>query len=218
MTLPTSGILSLNEINTEFSRGTDLFSYRGTSWSKDDGSSGNFSSGLISINDFLGTKLPASVSAVNPLPFNGASYTAEDFASITAIIILSIQSDGIYTIDGEYSNSLSLPVSGAWLSPSSVGNMNLANGYYVRFTRTSETVGGIGGVGSALSSPSTGWLSLGGGVTGRSVSVTASAAVNSKYCAADYFVEISDNSAGTNILSSGTISLTAVGSAYGSIP
>ena len=211
MTLPTSGILSLNEINTEFSRGTDLFSYRGTSWSKDDGSSGNFSSGLISINDFLGTKLPASVSVVWPLPFNGASYTTENYASSTAIIILSIQSDGIYTIDGEYS----LPVSGAWLSPSSVGNMNLANGYYVRFTRTSETVGGIGGVGSAGSSPSTGWLSLGGGVTGRSVSVTASAAVNSKYCTADYFVEISDNSAGTNILSSGTISLTAVGSADG---
>lgn len=49
MALQSSGAISIADINTEFGRGNDLNSYRGTSHA-----SGTFSSGAISFNDFYG--------------------------------------------------------------------------------------------------------------------------------------------------------------------
>lgn len=56
MTLPSSGTLSISQINTEFGRGNNLNAYRGTTWYTDAGGSGTFSSGAISISDFYGKR------------------------------------------------------------------------------------------------------------------------------------------------------------------
>jgi hypothetical protein len=56
MTLPTSGQLTMAMINAEFGRGNDLGAYRGTTWGKDDGSSGVFSSTNLGMNQFYGTR------------------------------------------------------------------------------------------------------------------------------------------------------------------
>lgn len=56
MALPTSGPLSIQQINAEFGRGNNLNAYRGTVWYTDAGGSGTFSSGAISISDFYGKR------------------------------------------------------------------------------------------------------------------------------------------------------------------
>ena len=61
MTLPLSGPLSLQQINTEFGRGLNLNSYRGTVWYTDAGASGTFSSGAISISEFYGKRVSSPV-------------------------------------------------------------------------------------------------------------------------------------------------------------
>ena len=52
MTLPSSGPLSLNQINNEFGRGRNLNAYRGTQWFTDGGSSGTFTSSNLGFNQF----------------------------------------------------------------------------------------------------------------------------------------------------------------------
>jgi len=52
-------------INNEFGRGFDLNAYRGTQYWRDDGSTGYFSTGQITIGDFYGTR------ATNPVPNPG---------------------------------------------------------------------------------------------------------------------------------------------------
>ena len=59
MTLPVSGPISMASINAEFSRGTDLNSYRGTGWYIDAGGSGTFPSGSIDFDIFRGKRLTA---------------------------------------------------------------------------------------------------------------------------------------------------------------
>jgi hypothetical protein len=56
MTLPSSGPLSLNQINNEFGRGRNLNAYRGTQWFTDDGSSGTFTSSNLGFNQFYGKR------------------------------------------------------------------------------------------------------------------------------------------------------------------
>lgn len=53
MTLPSSGNpLSIQQINSEFGRGNNLNSYRGTNWYTDSGDFGNFSSNSLGISEF----------------------------------------------------------------------------------------------------------------------------------------------------------------------
>lgn len=62
MTLPASGLLSMAAIHTEFGRGYDLNSYRGTPWWTDAGGSGTFSAGTIYMSEFYGKRLTAPIS------------------------------------------------------------------------------------------------------------------------------------------------------------
>ena len=56
MVLPTSGSISISQLNSEFGKGYSLSSYRGALWYKpSNGTSGNFSSGTIGMADFYGT-------------------------------------------------------------------------------------------------------------------------------------------------------------------
>lgn len=59
MTLQSSGTITMAQINSEFSRGNNLNSYRGTTWWKDDASTGTFSSGAINFSDFYSTRVSA---------------------------------------------------------------------------------------------------------------------------------------------------------------
>ena len=59
MTLPSSGAISLNQINNEFGRGRNLNAYRGTTWYTDDGSSGTFTSTNLGMNQFYAKRVDA---------------------------------------------------------------------------------------------------------------------------------------------------------------
>lgn len=52
MALPSSGQISMSQINGEFGRGNDLNSYRGTGWYTPGGSQGYFSQNNISFSEF----------------------------------------------------------------------------------------------------------------------------------------------------------------------
>lgn len=52
MTLPSSGIITLADINGEFGLGHNLGAYRGAQWWKDDMSQGNFPTAPIAMSDF----------------------------------------------------------------------------------------------------------------------------------------------------------------------
>ena len=57
MTIHGTGTpIAMSEINAEFGLGTNLNSYRGHQWYTDGGSSGNFSSGAITMYDFYGKR------------------------------------------------------------------------------------------------------------------------------------------------------------------
>ena len=65
MALPASGALSMSAINTEFGRGNNLNSYRGTSYYLTASGPFTFSSGAISFNNFYGTQLAAPTYSSN---------------------------------------------------------------------------------------------------------------------------------------------------------
>ena len=59
MTLPSSGTLTISQINSEFGRGLNLGSYRGTTWYTDAGSSGTFTSTNLGFDQFYGKRVDA---------------------------------------------------------------------------------------------------------------------------------------------------------------
>ena len=88
MPLPSSGVISLLDINNEFGRGYDLNSYRGTQYYTSSAGPFTFSSGTIGFADFYGTQLASSGGVFTPA--SGLVDDSDDlFATVTVLCTLS---------------------------------------------------------------------------------------------------------------------------------
>jgi len=74
MTLPASGPLSLNQINTEFNRGTNLGAYRGVQWWKDNTATGFFTSTNLGVNQFYEKRFNSPVTPGSAYYQNSGNY------------------------------------------------------------------------------------------------------------------------------------------------
>ena len=73
MALPTSGPISINDIDTEFSRGKNLNAYRGTTYYTSGGGPFTFSSTSIDMDDFYGTTVTAPTYTIEYLVVSGGA-------------------------------------------------------------------------------------------------------------------------------------------------
>ena len=185
MTLPASGnSISLNQVNTEL---------------------GRTATATIDMNDSAVRTLfgvGGSGTAISMSSGFGKSAITISLASLTSgepfeagalgpgepcVVAMSFNSNGTWNVDLEIYGTQS----GNWATPTT---SSIGSSYWIRFTRTYYS-GGIGNSATA----STGWLTL----TGQSLQVYNSGAQAS--VSADYTIEISTNSSGTNIVA--TVSL-----------
>lgn len=137
MTLPSSGPLSMQAINTEFGRGTNLGSYRGTVWYTDAGASGTFTSTNLGFDQFYGKRLTAPT-----FSFSIASnQTNADLRSLALAAGWNGSSAVIATVNsGIYIYSTSTGTAGLTINGSWPGGVTLVNNGYIM------GMGGAGGV------------------------------------------------------------------------
>jgi hypothetical protein len=187
--------ISMSQINSVFDgRGNNLNAYRGTTWYTAAGGSGTFPSTPIAFSDFyLKGPNPAVTISLASVTSN-EPFAATPFAGgEPSIAELNFASNGTWLATLEASASKS----GNWATPTTAG---VGSGYWIRFTRTFFS----GGAGNSATA-STGWLQL-NTTQGIFVSRTSGFGVTT----ADYTIEISTNSAGTNIVATASlITLTA---------
>lgn len=86
MTLPTSGSLSLTQINAEFGLGTNLAAYRGVRWYKDDASTGFFPTTNISIANFYGTRPGTPVTAGSQTFTSSGTFGVPIYTTLTVTL------------------------------------------------------------------------------------------------------------------------------------
>jgi hypothetical protein len=128
MALPTSGPLSIQQINAEFGRGNNLNAYRGTVWYTDAGGSGTFSSGAISISDFYGKRATSPTftatiySHYDQLNLRSWALSAGWNGSSAAIITLA----GGYYLYSSNVGAAALYINGSW-----PGGLTFVNNGYI---------------------------------------------------------------------------------------
>lgn len=88
MTLPSSGPLSLQAINAEFSLGTNLQSYQGVTWYTNSAGTGTFSSGALSMNAFYGKRKtsPVTPGSQTISATGNTNFTVPTYSSMTITI------------------------------------------------------------------------------------------------------------------------------------
>lgn len=190
--LPTSGPLSINDINALFGRGNNLNAYKGTVYATVSGS-GTFPTGAISISNFYGT------SPRVPLSYNYSTDTANASINVSLIsgyaagasdITITVNSGvylyatstslaGLVIFGATTGDTITLVNNGYIMGQGGwggyVGNSDinggpaLSVGFNVTINNTNASAyigGGGGGGGAADSSPPTGFFGMGGGGAG----------------------------------------------------
>lgn len=165
MTLPSTGAISLNDINNEFGRGTNLNSYRGTTWYTDAGSSGTFPSGAIDMDVFRGKRatsplFAASISS-NQQDLNLRTWAVNNGWDGNSAVQITIPST-VY-ISSTSTSIPALTINGSW-----PGGITLTNNGYILGR------GGDGGAGGQVTNVQTNALVGGTGGTGISIGVSCS--------------------------------------------
>jgi hypothetical protein len=164
MPTPSSGTISIQQINAEFGRGNNLNAYRGTTWFTPAGASGTFSSGAISMNEFY-NKQP------NSPTFSFTISSNQTNANLRTLAVNAgwNQSSAVNaTISGGvivYSTSTGTPA--LTINGSFPGGVTLVN------NGTIQGMGGAGGTGRSYSSGAGGSAGAAGGLA-LSVSVAVS--------------------------------------------
>lgn len=126
MTLPSSGTLTINQINNEFGRGLNLGAYRGTTWYTDGGSSGTFTSTNLGFNQFYGKRVDA------PYRFGTGSGSFSNYGTYGYVFVYvnSGQPYANFKIYITYTTS-GQPVGGLVISGTLDSGGNFANSYYI---------------------------------------------------------------------------------------
>lgn len=199
MTLPTSGTLSLDAINTEFNLGRNLAAYRGVKWYKDDNSRGYFDNSAtgnfppIDFAEFYGKRKTITVTPQTLYPSTG-SFLINFFYNTMTITVVggrsgSRGSDGFNgcnnTVTGGGAGGPGGTTSfGGWVSAGSDGSatyvINADTTPNAPLIGSSISVniggGGAGGAGGANAVLISGWCYPAGnaasGSTGAAGSVT----------------------------------------------
>jgi hypothetical protein len=135
MPLPTSGVISLLDINNEFGRGYDLNSYRGTQYYTSSAGPFTFSSGLIDFDDFYGTRLTSAGGTFTP-----ASGLVEDTGGTFVSTIITCTQSATWTwtrTSGSFGSVDLGAASGGTASASSIQFSLSGPSFTTRFTRWS---------------------------------------------------------------------------------
>lgn len=100
MTLPTSGTLSLDAINTEFNLGRNLGAYRGVKWFRDDNSRGFFDNSAtgnfppIDFSEFYGKRKTIPVSPSDTTYYSSTTITVPFYNTITVTVVAGTSGGG----------------------------------------------------------------------------------------------------------------------------
>ena len=185
MTLPASGnSISLNQVNTELGRTATANINMNDSAVRTLFGVGGSGTAISMSSGFGKSNITISLASLTSgEPFEAGALGSGE----PCVVAMSFNSNGTWNVDLEIYGTQS----GNWATPTT---SNIGSSYWIRFTRTYYS-GGIGNSATA----STGWLTL----TGQSLQVYNSGAQAS--VSADYTIEISTNSSGTNIVA--TVSL-----------
>jgi hypothetical protein len=189
MTLAASGEMSIGgststrSINLELSRAAGATSSLGETALR---TLAGVSSGAISISNFYGkSSVTISLSSISSNePFEAQALAPGEVAAVN----LDFNSDGTWDATLEAFGS----VDGNWATPTTTG---IGSSYWIRFTRTFFS----GGFGNSATG-STGWLQL---TSGQGLQVYNSG--TDSIVTADYTIEISTNSSGTNIIATASL-------------
>ena len=181
--------------NSEFS-GTGTISVAAGAFTDSTGNSNTAGSVNISIETGGG----GGVTIANPPAYNNTGYTSTDYSYGYAQVTLTYFANGTYQIYDNGNEGGFVIVSGNWATPTTAG---IGSSYWVRFTRTSQNVGQYG-----YAVPTSGWIQIDGSSSQTYVSMSSPDGLL-RTAVGTYTVELSSNSSGTNIVSSGSITLYA---------
>jgi len=166
MPLPSSGAISISQIQTEFGRGNNLNAYRGTTYYTSSAGPFTFSSGAISMSNFYGTQVNAPTFSftisTNQTDANLRTLAVNAGWNQSSAVVATIGS-GVY-ISASSTGSAALTISGSF-----PGGVTLINNGFI--AGRGGNGGNGGGTNATTSFPGSAG-SAGGGALSVSVAVT----------------------------------------------